>query len=410
MAAAESARPSPAPGSSDAPGSFDALGAWPGVLTRLLAGDSLSADESEVVLGQVLSGAATPAQIAGLAVALRAKGESVSEMTGFVRAMVAHAVPLDLPGGIDLVDTCGTGGDRLRSINVSTIASLVVAASGAKVCKHGGRASSSAVGAADVLEALGAVADLGPSGVARSIDEVGLGFCFAPRFHPAMRFAGPVRKELGIPTVFNFLGPLANPARAKFQVVGVSDASMADKMLGVLAANGTRRAMVVHGDDGLDELSTTGPSTIHELIRTPAAGPSAGGGDPAGDGSGSVSVYRIDPSDLGFARATLDDLRGGDASVNAEAIRRVVSGQASPHRDIALLNAAAALVVIGQAPDLAAGVALAASLIDSGGAAGVLDTFVRVTNEASADEQQVEQKDEQQDEQQVEQQVEQQQG
>jgi len=294
--------------------------------------------------------------------------------------MVAHAVPLPLPAGTECIDTCGTGGDRLRSINVSTIASLVVAASGAKVCKHGGRASSSAVGAADVLEALGAVADLGPEGVARCLDEVGIGFCFAPRFHPAMRFAGPVRRELGIPTFFNFLGPLANPARARYQLVGVSDPAMADKMLGVLAANGTLRAMVVHGDDGLDELSTTGPSTIHELVRTPD------GDDPAGDGEVSVSVHRIDPSDYGLARATLEDLRGGDASVNAEAIRRVVTGGVSPHRDIAVLNAAAALTVIGQVPDLAAGVERAALLIDSGRAAAVLDEFVRVTNEAAADE------------------------
>jgi anthranilate phosphoribosyltransferase len=370
--------PRSAPGSSDALASFGALGGWPGVLGRLLDGESLAADQAESVFGELLDGAATPAQIAALAVALRAKGESVAEMTGFVRAMVAHAVPLDLPPGTEVVDTCGTGGDRLRSINVSTIASLVVAASGAKVCKHGGRASSSAVGAADVLEALGAVADLGPAGVARCIDEVGLGFCFAPRFHPAMRYAGPVRKELGIPTVFNFLGPLANPARARYQVVGVSDPAMADKMLGVLAANGTRRAMVVHGDDGLDELSTTGPSTIHELVRTP-------GDDPADDGEVSVSTYRIDPADLGLERATLEDLRGGDAAVNAEAIRQVVSGAVSPHRDIALLNAAAALCVIGQADDLATGVSLAALLIDSGRAAGVLDSFVRRTNEAAAE-------------------------
>ena len=350
------------------PGSFAALGNWPGVLARLLGGESLTADEAEVVLRQVLDGEASPAQIAGVAVALRSKGESVDEMTGFVRAMVAHAVPLDLPAGLDVVDTCGTGGDRLSSINVSTIASLVVAASGAKVCKHGGRASSSAVGAADVLEALGAVADLGPERVVRCIDEVGLGFCFAPRFHPAMRFAGPVRRELGIPTVFNFLGPLANPARARFQVVGVSDPSMADKMLGVLAANGAVRAMVVHGDDGLDELSTTGPSTIHELVR-------------ASDGSVAVSVHRLDPADLGLARATLGDLRGGDASVNAEAIRRVVAGDPSPHRDIALLNAAAALVVIGRSADFAAGLALAADLVDSGRAQSVLEDFIRVTNE-----------------------------
>ena len=380
MAAAETSGPRPAPGSSDALASFGELGGWPGVLGRLLDGESLAADQAEDVFGQVLSGEATPAQIAALAVALRAKGESVAEMTGFVRSMVAHALPLELPPGTECVDTCGTGGDRLRSINVSTIASLVVAASGAKVCKHGGRASSSAVGAADVLEALGAVADLGPAGVARCIDEVGLGFCFAPRFHPAMRFAGPVRRELGIPTGFNFLGPLANPARARFQVVGVSDPSMADKMLGVLAANGTLRAMVVHGDDGLDELSTTGPSTVHELVRTPD------GDDPAGDGDVSVSVYRVDPSDFGLARATLEELRGGDAQVNAEAIRRVVSGAVSPHRDIALLNAGAALAVVGRVEDLDAGVRLAALLVDSGRAAEVLDEFVRVTNEAAAEE------------------------
>ena len=263
---------------------------------------SLTADSAETVMGQVLAGEATPAQIAALVTALRAKGESVEEMTGFVRAMVAHAVPLDLPAGVDVVDTCGTGGDRLRSINVSTIAALVVAATGAKVCKHGGRASSSAVGAADVLEALGVVADLGPAGVARCIDEVGMGFCFAPRFHPAMRFAGPVRKELGIPTVFNYLGPLANPGRARYQVVGVCNPAMADKMLGVLAANGALRAMVVYGDDGLDELSTTGPSTVHELIR----------GD---DGRYETSAYRVDPAVLGFAPATIEDLRGGDAAV-----------------------------------------------------------------------------------------------
>ncbi len=253
-------------------GSFEALGGWPGVLGQVLSGGSLTAYEAETVLGEVLAGRATPAQIAGLAVALRSKGESVEEMTGFVRAMVAHAVPLDLPAGTDVVDTCGTGGDRLRSINVSTIAALVVAATGAKVCKHGGRASSSAVGAADVLEELGVVADLGPAGVARCIEEIGIGFCFAPRFHPAMRYAAPVRKELGIPTVFNFLGPLANPGRARYQVVGVSDPAMADKMLGVLAANGAQRAWIVYGDDGLDELSTTGPSTVHELR-------SSGGGE-----------------------------------------------------------------------------------------------------------------------------------
>ena len=352
---------------------FESLGGWPGVLTGLLGGRSLTADQAEVVLGQVLSGEASPAQIAALAVALRAKGESVEEMTGFVRAMVAHAVPLDLPAGIEVIDTCGTGGDRLRSINVSTIAALVVAATGAKVCKHGGRASSSAVGAADVLEALGVVADLGPAGVARCIDEVGMGFCFAPRFHPAMRFAGPVRKELGIPTVFNYLGPLANPGRAKFQVVGVNDPAMAETMLGVLGANGARRAMVVYGDDGLDELSTTGPSTVHELIA-------------GADGHAETSRYRVDPVELGFAPAAIEDLRGGDAAFNAGAIRDVIAGQPSPHRDIAVLNAAAALVVIGRADDLPAGVALACSVVDDGRAQAVLEALVRVSGEAATDE------------------------
>ena len=245
---------------------FESLGGWPGVLTDLLSRKSLTSEQAEVVLGQVLSGNAAPSQIAALATALRAKGESVGEMTGFVRAMVAHAVPLDLPAGIEVVDTCGTGGDRLRSINVSTIAALVVAATGAKVCKHGGRASSSAVGAADVLEALGVVVDLGPKGVCPLHRRGGHGILLTP---PASTLRcgspAPVRKELGIPTVFNYLGPLANPGRARYQVIGVSDPAMADKMLGVLAANGTKRAMVVYGDDGLDELSTTGPSTVHEL-------------------------------------------------------------------------------------------------------------------------------------------------
>jgi anthranilate phosphoribosyltransferase len=351
---------------------FASVGGWPGVLTGLLSGVSLSADQAAVVLDQVLSGDTTPAQIAAFSVSLRAKGESVEEMTGFVRAMVAHAVPLELPSGMDVVDTCGTGGDRLRSINVSTIAALVVAAAGAKVCKHGGRASSSAVGTADVLEALGVVADLGPRGVARCIEEVGMGFCFAPRFHPAMRYAAPVRKELGIPTVFNYLGPLANPGRARYQVVGVSNPAMAEKMLGVLGANGARRAMVVYGDDGLDELSTTGPSTVHELIGS-------------ADGRYETSKYRIDPRELGLAPATIEDLRGGDATFNAEAIRQVIAGEPSPHRDIAVLNAAAALVVVGRASDLTAGVSLACEVVDNGRAATILDSLIEVSRSASAD-------------------------
>lgn len=355
------------------PTAFEVLGGWPGVLSAVLSGTSLTVDSAETVMGQVLAGEASPAQIAALVTALQAKGESTEEMTGFVRAMVAHAVPLHLPAGEDVVDTCGTGGDRLRSINVSTIAALVVAATGAKVCKHGGRASSSAVGAADVLEALGVAVDLGPTGVARCIEEVGMGFCFAPRFHPAMRFAAPVRRELGIPTVFNYLGPLANPGRARYQVIGVSNPAMATKMLGVLAANDAVRAVVVYGDDGLDELSTTGPSTVHELIR----------GD---DGQYTTSAYRVDPAVLGLAPATIEDLRGGDAAVNASAILRVIGGQPSPHRDIAVLNAAAALVVVGRVPDLPSGITLAGQVIDDGQAGAVLQALIRVSQEASDEE------------------------
>ncbi|HLX89883.1 MAG TPA: anthranilate phosphoribosyltransferase, partial [Acidimicrobiales bacterium] len=253
-----------------------------------------------------------------------------------------------------------------------TIAALVVAGAGARVCKHGGRAASSAAGSADVLEALGVVIDLGPAGVARCIEEVGIGFCFAPRFHPAMRFAIPVRRELGVATVFNFLGPLANPARAGLQVVGVSDPAMAEKMLGVLMANGATRAMVVHGYDGLDELSTTGPSAVLE-----AAAP----------GPGAVLDVRrtvVDPAELGLAPAALDDLRGGDAAANAEVVRQVLRGEQGPHRDIAVLNAAAALVVCGRATDLADGMGQAAAVLDDGRAEAALEALVRVSRAATA--------------------------
>jgi anthranilate phosphoribosyltransferase len=350
-------------------GSFAGFDGWAGVLGRLLAGESLSAEEAEAVLGQVLDGKATPAQVAALLIALRAKGESVAEMTGLVRSMLARAEPLVIEG--DLVDVVGTGGDRLRSINVSTLAAFVVAGAGVRVCKHGNRAASSSVGTADVLEALGVVVELGAAGVARCVAEVGMGFCFAQRFHPAMRFVGPVRGELGVPTVFNFLGPLANPARARFQLVGVSDPAMAPKMAGVLGANGSRRSMIVYADDGLDELSVTSDSTILDLT-----------GD--GEGDYDLRTWRLDPTTLGFGVATMRDLRGGDAAFNAEAIRRVLGGERSPRRDIGVLNAAAALVVAGRAADLAEGVAVAAASLDEGRAAEVLDGLVRVSTDAAA--------------------------
>lgn len=377
---------------------FAQLGGWPAILGRLLGGGELSPQEAGLALGQILTGVATPAQVAAYVTALRAKGETVGEMTGMVQAMVRHATAVLLEG--DVLDTCGTGGDRSSSINASTIAALVVAGAGVAVCKHGGRAASSAAGSADVLEALGVAIDLGPEGVARCVAEVGMGFCFAPRYHPAMRHAIPVRRELGIATVFNFLGPLANPARARLQVVGVSDPAMAPKMLGVLAANGARRAMVVHGSDGLDELSTTGPSQVlwfdAEAPGDAGAEAPGGAGDEARnselelagtiDGPG-VRRMTVDPVALGLAPATLADLRGGDAQVNAAIIRAVLDGHRGPHRDFVLLNAAAGFLVAGVVPDLASGVARAASSIDDGHARGVLDQLVEVSRAARRDEQ-----------------------
>ena len=343
------------------------VGGWPAVLGSLLAGRDLSADEAGAAMGEILEGAASPAQIAAFITALRSKGESVDEMVGLVSAMLERAEPVPVDGELraTLVDTCGTGGDRSHSINVSTIASFVVAGAGGRVCKHGNRAASSATGSADLLEALGVAIELGPDGVVRCIDEAGIGFCFAPRFHPAMRHAGPVRRELGVPTVFNFLGPLANPARVTRQVIGVSDARMADKMIRVLQANGSVRAMVVFGDDGLDELTTTTTSTVVELR------------------DGRVTTSTVDPAALGLAVVGGDALRGGDPAQNAEATRRVLAGEPGPHRDIVVLNAAAALVVAELAEDLSAGIEQAASAIDSGAASTALAQLVAVSTSAA---------------------------
>lgn len=358
-------------GLNEAGEAFAALGGWPAILAKLMSRRDLSGEEAACALGEILSGAATEAQIAAFVVGLRMKGETVDEMAGMVRSMLAHAEALEVPG--DLVDTCGTGGDRSGSVNVSTMAAFVVAGAGARVCKHGGRAASSAAGSADVLEALGVVIDLGPSGVAKCVEEAGMGFCFAPRFHPAMRHAVPVRRELGVATVFNFLGPLANPARARRQVVGVSDPSMAEKMLGVLVANGARRAIVVHGADGLDELSTAATTTVLDMVR------------PEGSSEEVISRYTVDATDFGLARATLEDLRGGDAASNAAVVRRVLARERGPHRDVVVLNAAAGLVVAGLAEDLAEGVTQAEASIDDGRAQSVLERLVQVSQRASAE-------------------------
>jgi anthranilate phosphoribosyltransferase len=351
---------------SEAPGGLDGLGGWPYVLGRLAAGRDLTGTEAATALAEVLEGSATPAQTAAFMFGLRCKGETVEEMSGMVGAMLAAAerVPVAAELLARLVDTCGTGGDRSGTINVSTIAALVVAGAGIPVCKHGGRAASSLAGSADVLEALGVVIDLGPRGVARCLAEAGIGFCFAPRYHPAMRHAVPVRRELGVPTAFNVLGPLANPARVRRQVVGVGDPSLAHKIAGVLAAGGATDVVVVHGADGLDELSTTGPSTMHQWV------------------DGAVVSSVVDPSALGLPPATVADLRGGDPAANASFARAVLDGRPGPHRDIVCLNAAAGLLVGGACTDLASGVALAQATIDDGRAAAVLERLVAVSRAA----------------------------
>ena len=335
---------------------------WPAVLGTLSAGGDLTPERAHAAMAEILEGAATPAQIAGFMVALRMKGETVDELTGLLDAMLDAAERVELPASVDPVDVVGTGGDRAHTINISTLSALVLAGAGGSVCKHGNRAQSSSTGTADVLEALGVRIDCGPDEVARCVVEAGMGFCFAPRFHPAMRHAGPARRELGVPTVFNVLGPLANPAGARRMMVGVADATMADRMAHVLAQRGAERALVVHGDDGLDELTVTTTSRVVELR------------------DGDVRAYTVDPSDLGIERAPAAALVGGDPATNAHLARRVLAGDAGPHRDVVTLNAGAALLVAGLVDDLASGVERARATIDEGAATAALDRLVAVSN------------------------------
>ena len=335
---------------------------WPDVIGRLLRREDLPDDLVEQAMSVILAGDATDAQIAAFAVGLRSKGETAGELAALVRTMLEFGEHVDLSDlDVPIVDTCGTGGDGAGTVNVSTMAAIVTAASGARVAKHGGRAASSKCGSVDVLEALGVVIDLGPDGVSRSVREVGIGFCFAQRFHPAMRFAAPVRSQLGTPTTFNFLGPLANPAGADRRTVGVSDPVMAERVIRTLATLGVERALVFFGHDGLDELTVTTTSTVYELEH------------------GDVRIYDIDPLDVGIPRAEMGALAGGDVAGNAQAVHQVFAGASGPIRDIVTLNAAAALVVADVVADLAAGVEQARAVIDDGRAAATLEAFVRVT-------------------------------
>lgn len=339
----------------------DASALWPDVLGRLLRREDLPNELVERALRTILAGEATDAQIAGFGVALRAKGETSTELAMLVRTMLEFAKHVDVDRPETLIDTCGTGGDRAGTVNVSTMAAVIAAGAGARVAKHGNRAASSDCGSADVLEALGVVIDLDGKGVARCIEEAGIGFCFAPTFHPAMRFAGPPRRELGVPTTFNFLGPLANPAGVRRQSIGVSDPAMAERVVGALAQLGAERALVFYGDDGLDELTTTTTSTVFELR------------------DGEVRRMQVDPTAYGLAVTDRGALAGGDAARNAGIVRDVLGGAGGPVRDIAVLNAAAALVVAGIVDDLGAGIEAANASLDDGRAADTLDAFVRAS-------------------------------
>jgi anthranilate phosphoribosyltransferase len=332
---------------------------WPSILGPLATGDDIAEAHARSAMSEIMSGRAEPEQIAAFIVALRAKGETVDEMTGLVRAMYDAAVTVDV--GVPVVDTAGTGGDGSGTFNISTAAALIAAGAGARIAKHGNRAASSRTGSADVLEALGVRIDLEPEATARLVREVGFGFFFAPRYHPAMRHAAPVRAHLGIPTVFNFLGPLANPARATCQSIGVSDRRMAETMIGVLQRLGSERAFVFHGEDGLDELSTTGTSFILRLR------------------DGEVTHAEFTPEDFGVPRASLDDLAGGDAADNAAIIGEILAGAAGPRRDIALVNAAPAIVAAGLAEGFAGAMEMAVASVDSGAAARVLEAVVEAS-------------------------------
>ena len=341
---------------------------WPAVLTTLLHGEDLEEDHAADVLTEVMQGGAEPAQIAAFLLALRAKGESASEIAGFVRVMMAEAAPITLqPATAErVVDIVGTGGDGANTSNISTVAAVVIAAAGQPVAKHGNRAASSACGSADLLEAWGIDLDLPPADVARCIEETGIGFLFARTFHPAMRVVAPVRQQLGIRTTFNLLGPLSNPAGAPSMAVGVADARLAPVMADALARLGKRHVLVFRGADGLDELSTTGPSDLWEVR------------------DGQVTQSRLDPRELGLELTTLDQLRGGDVARNVAIADAILAGEPGPHRDIVVVNAAAGLYAADAVDGLADGVPRATEIIDSGAAAALRDRWVARSNELAA--------------------------
>ncbi|MFW6133381.1 MAG: anthranilate phosphoribosyltransferase [Planctomycetota bacterium] len=331
------------------------------LLRTLMDQVPLTREQAHWAFGQIMDGLWSEAQVAGLLTALAIKGETVDEIAGAAEAMREHVVRIDT-GGVEVVDTCGTGGTGLSTFNISTAAAMVLAGAGVKVAKHGNRTNTRASGSANVLEELGVNLDAAPETVARCLREAGVCFCFAINCHPAMKYAAPVRKQLAVRTLFNLLGPLTNPAAARRQLMGVFDAALTDTIAETLGALGAVRAMVVHADDGLDELSITAPTKVSEFR------------------DGEVATRRIDPDQFGLTPATLGDLLVDSAEESADRIRRVLAGEPGPSRDVVVLNAAAALAVAGKSDTIADGLPLARESIDSGAAASALEALVRVSN------------------------------
>lgn len=327
------------------------------LIEKLVRHEDLTADEAAAAMQQVMDGAAPPAALAGLLSALAMKGERPSEIVGFARTMRANAVKLSKPPG-DVFDTCGTGGDRSGTFNISSAAALVVAACGVRVAKHGNRSVSSRCGSADVFEQLGVNVAASPAVVERTLHDAGIAFFFAPTFHPSMKHAGPTRRELGIRTAFNLLGPLTNPAGASRQIVGVPKSELTELLARALMLLGSARAWVVHGADGIDEISTTGYTKVSECR------------------DGAVHTFYVHPSDFGFQKAAPAELKGGDAAANAAIVRRILDGEHGAPRDVVVLNAGAALFVAGRADSVSVGVKLAGQALDSGAARTTLDRMV----------------------------------
>ena len=332
-------------------------------IQALISGRSLTIEESAAAMEEIMQGEVTPAQFGAFVTALRLKGETVDEIAGLARTMRAKAIPVTVTGPV--VDTCGTGGDGSATFNISTTAAFVVAGAGLKVAKHGNRAMSSQCGSADVLEALGVRLELTAEQVQRCLEEVGMGFMFAPAFHPAMKFAAAPRREIGIRTVFNILGPLTNPAGAKAQVMGVADGSLVEKLASVLGGLGCHHALVVHGEDGLDEITITGKTQVCELK------------------DGKIKSYYISPEDCGLTQAAPDSLKGGSVDDNAGLLRSILAGAPGPKRDVVLMNAAAVLLAGDRVETLQQGILLAKEVVDNGKALAKLEQLIEFSQEMS---------------------------